>query len=86
MEDRRKSPRRRVLKSATIAFDNDAVSATVRNLSTAGAALDVNGARVPHEFTLTIETAGLLSECHVIWRDARRIGVAFGVSPEQQDA
>jgi hypothetical protein len=78
MEDRRKFPRRRVFKGASIACDSGTISATVRNLSVTGAAIEVKDAQLPHEFTLMIPTDGFLSSCHVIWRDQRRIGIAFG--------
>jgi len=41
MEEHRSTPRRRVLKAATIAFGGGAISCTVRNLSDYGASLDV---------------------------------------------
>jgi hypothetical protein len=57
MDENRRAIRRRVLKSATIEFDRGAYSCAVRNLSEAGAALDVPYAlAIPHEFTLITET------------------------------
>ena len=79
MDENRRAIRRRVLKGATIEFDRAAFSCAVRNLSEAGAALDV-----PHEFTLIMETDQLSRRCRVIWRKENRIGVAFesGNQPE----
>ena len=68
----------RVLKSATIEFDRGAYSCAVRNLSEAGAALDVPHAlAIPHEFKLITETDQASRHCRVIWRKENRIGVAF---------
>ena len=77
-EDRRTTRRRRVLKSATIQFDSGACSCAVRNLSDAGAALDVpTSFGIPHEFQLIMETDRSTRQCRVIWRQERRIGVSF---------
>jgi hypothetical protein len=78
MDENRKAIRRRVLKSATIEFDRGAHSCAVRNLSKAGAALDVPYAlAIPHEFTLIMETDQASRHCRVIWRKENRLGVAF---------
>ena len=77
-EDRRTTPRRRVLKSATIEFDSRAFNCAVRNLSDAGATLDVpTSFGIPHEFQLVIETGKAARLCRVIWRQEKRIGVSF---------
>ncbi len=78
MDENRRVIRRRVLKSATIEFDCGAHSCAVRNLSEAGAALDVPYAlAIPHEFTLIMATAQASRHCRVIWRKENRLGVAF---------
>ena len=78
MDENRKAIRRRVLKSATIEFDRGAYSCAVRNLSEAGAALDVPYTlAIPHEFTLIMETDQASRHCRVIWRKENRLGVAF---------
>ena len=57
MIERRKAPRHRVLKGATIAFDGIGLDCTVRNLSESGAALDFSTAvSVPPTFMLTIQS------------------------------
>ena len=62
-----------------IEFDGGAYSCAVRNLSEAGAALDVPYAlAIPHEFTLVMETDQVSRHCRVIWRKENRLGVAFG--------
>ena len=78
MDENRRAIRRRVLKSATIEFDRGAYSCAVRNLSEAGAALDVPHAlTIPHEFMLIMETDQASRHCRVIWRKENRLGVAF---------
>lgn len=76
MDEKRISPRHRVLKAGTIEFNGGAIDCTIRNLSTAGAALDVTSpVGIPAHFTLFTDGAHL--PCHVIWRREKRIGVAF---------
>lgn len=78
MDENRKAIRRQVLKSATIEFDRAAYSCTVRNLSIAGAALDVPCAlAIPDEFTLIMETDRVSRHCRIIWRKENRLGIAF---------
>jgi hypothetical protein len=78
MDENRKAVRRRVLKSATIEFDNGAFSCAVRNLSESGAALDVpSSLGIPHEFQLVIQANQMTRNCRVVWRQESRIGVAF---------
>ncbi len=86
MDENRRAIRSRVLKSATIEFDRGAYSCAVRNLSAAGAALDVPYAlAIPHEFTLIMETDQLNRRCRVIWRKENRLGVAFEQENSQPD-
>lgn len=76
MEEKRTSPRHRVLKAGAIEFNGGAIDCTVRNLSTAGAALDVTSpVGIPEHFTLIANGSHL--PCHVIWRKEKRIGIAF---------
>jgi hypothetical protein len=76
MNEKRTTPRNRVLKAGTIEFNGGAINCMVRNLSSAGAALDVaSPIGIPEYFTLIIDRAHL--PCHVMWRKERRIGVAF---------
>jgi len=86
MDENRKASRRRVLKSATIEFDQGAYSCAVRNLSEAGAALDVPfAAAIPHEFKLIMTTDQGSRRCRVIWRKENRLGVAFGQADNQPE-
>ena len=78
MDEKRTVSRHRVLKAATIAFGGGGISCVVRNVSEAGAALDVaSPLGIPDEFDLLIEADGSSRRCRVVWRTERRIGVAF---------
>jgi hypothetical protein len=86
MDENRKASRRRVLKSATIEFDRGAYSCAVRNLSEAGAALDVPfAAAIPHEFKLIMTTDQVSKRCYVIWRKDTRLGVTFRQAANQPE-
>ena len=80
MNERRTELRRRKLKAGTISFNRtSAISCTVRNMSETGASLEVASPMgIPDDFTLVIESEKFLRQCHVRWRAANRIGVAFG--------
>lgn len=76
-DDKRWTPRHRVLKAATISFGGGAISCTVRNLSVSGASLDVaSPIGIPDAIVLEFES--IRRQCRVIWRTERRIGVRFG--------
>jgi len=79
MEEHRVSPRQRVLKAGTIAFNGAAgISCTVRNMSTTGAALEVaSPLGIPEQFTLVFDGDRTAKPCRVVWRKERRIGVTF---------
>jgi hypothetical protein len=79
MTERRKNQRYRTLKMGAIIFNNGGgVSCMVRNISTAGACIEVtNPLEIPDAFTLVVESDNLLRRCHVGWRKQKRIGVAF---------
>lgn len=78
MDEKRIVARHRVLKAATIAFGGGGISCVVRNVSEAGAALDVaSPLGIPDEFDLLIEADGFRRHCRVMWRTERRIGVSF---------
>lgn len=78
MQDQRTSPRQRVLKSGTIAFDGAGIDCVVRNISATGAALEVESQiGIPGEFKLVISAEHFNGFCRVLWRKAKRIGVVF---------
>ena len=79
MGDLRTHQRKRTFKAATIAFNRaGGISATVKNLSEAGAMLEIeNIVGIPDEFTLVIESDHFKRPCRVVWRQPTRIGVRF---------
>jgi hypothetical protein len=78
MVETRCAPRFRASKLATIGLGKTAIHCVVRDLSTTGAAIEVqNQAGIPEKFTLVIPEDGLQLPCHVVWRKEFRIGVAF---------
>jgi len=78
MEERRATPRRRVFKAGAIEFDGASVDCTIRNLSPAGASLDLaSPVGVPHEVTLNMMTDQTRQHAYIVWRKDRRIGVMF---------
>lgn len=82
-DEKRKAPRRRVLKAGIVAFNNrfSTLPCTVRDLSAAGARLCVEGSvNAPDTFEMIIELDGLEANCEVVSRKAKEVGVRF-VSP-----
>jgi PilZ domain len=79
MEERRHVQRHRTLKAGRINFDRtSAFDCRVRNLSPAGACLEVaSQAGIPDDFVLVVDSDHLQQACHVIWRTATRLGVEF---------
>jgi hypothetical protein len=78
MSEQRGSRRAKVLKSAKMSFGGGAVTCSVRNLTEAGALLDVESPLgIPLEFNLVIPSDGMSRPCRVIWRSGNRIGVWF---------
>lgn len=78
MDEKRIAQRNRVLKAGTIEFNGGAIDCTVRNVSPRGAALDVaSPLGIPRDFVLVVPADGSRTRCHIIWRKAKRIGVAF---------
>ncbi|MBI3703748.1 MAG: PilZ domain-containing protein [Rhizobiales bacterium] len=80
MDERRKVQRHRTLKAGHIAFNRaGTIDCQVRNLSPAGACLEVaSPLGIPDRFMLVVDADHMQQPCHVIWRTATRMGVAFG--------
>ncbi len=77
--ERRKTPRRRVLKGAQVSFRGlrAAIDCTIRDLSDNGARLIVESpVGVPDLFDL-VQHGGAPRFCRVVWRTATQIGVEF---------
>ena len=76
MDDKRHHPRMRALKAGEIEFGGGAINCVARNISTSGAALDVESpVGIPDHFNLVIGHD--VHACAVKWRTQKRIGVAF---------
>ena len=79
MDERRKAQRHRTLKAGSINFNRaGTVDCRVRNLSPAGACLEVvSQVGIPDDFVLVVDVDHFRQPCHVIWRTATRLGVEF---------
>lgn len=79
LDDKRKAQRHRTLKAGSIVFNRaGAIDCRVRNLSAGGACLEVvSQVGIPEDFVLVIESDHISQPCHVRWRSATRLGVAF---------
>jgi hypothetical protein len=78
MDDNRVTQRHNVIKAGTISFDGSGIDCLVRNMSVGGANLEVESQiGIPNSFDLVIAVEHSNQPCHVVWRKARRIGVAF---------
>ena len=70
--------RQNVMKAGTIVFGGSGIDCLVRNISDSGANLEVESQiGIPNSFDLVIDTERSNHHCHVVWRKARRIGIAF---------
>jgi hypothetical protein len=78
-EEHRIAQRRRVLKAGSITFAGGAaITCTVRNFSSTGAALEVvSPVGIPDQFKLIVEMEHSVRLCEVVWRKEKRIGVRF---------
>jgi len=76
--DQRSAARHRILRAATIEFGGSAIPCMVRNMSDAGAMLDLATTdEIPELFVLAVMADGNRMLCRLVWRKAKRIGVAF---------
>jgi len=81
--ERRKSPRRRVLKGgkAIVANQHSVIDCTIRDVSDKGARLACGQvSALPPEFLLVFVTEHEMRDVRVVWRAADELGVEF-VSP-----
>jgi hypothetical protein len=78
MIEKRAAQRHRVFKGATITFENRGIACTVRNMSAGGAAIDLETPVIlPQSFTLSISRDNFVRNCRAVWRNDKRIGLAF---------
>lgn len=83
-DDKRRAPRKRVLKGARIVFNerSSTLSCTVRDISDTGARVRVaQGQAVPAQFDLLIDADGFEASCSVAWRRGEEVGVVFDAPP-----
>jgi hypothetical protein len=78
-EERRRVVRHRTLKGGSISFNRfGGIDCRIRNLSSAGACLEVvSQVGIPEDFVLVIAHDHLRQNCRVVWRTATRLGVQF---------
>jgi hypothetical protein len=75
----RKMARRRVMKTGKIHFGKKHEICGVRDMSAAGALLELTrAADVPDRFTLILEMESASRVCTVVWRKDRQLGISFG--------
>lgn len=78
MNEKRATQRHRVFKGGMLTFAGRGVACTVRNISTAGAAIDIDEPlTLPPSFTLSIERDHFVRNCRAVWRNDKRVGLAF---------
>lgn len=79
MEERRAHTRTRTLKGGSITTEIvSGQPCTIRNLSEAGACLQIDGGvPVPDSFSLVIKPELKRRSCAVIWRAGNLVGVRF---------
>jgi hypothetical protein len=78
LDEKRGSQSQQILKAGTISFDGSGIDCLVRKMSSHGANLEVESQiGIPNSFDLVIDTEHSNHHCRVVWRKARRIGIAF---------
>jgi hypothetical protein len=80
MDEKRKTPRRRVLKEGKIVFadGNCVLDCTIRDMSESGARLSIaSTVGIPERFQLFQKSSGLLYPARLAWRQANVIGIQF---------
>jgi hypothetical protein len=76
--EKRATQGQQILKTGTISFGGSGIDCLVRKMSGEGANLEVESQiGIPDSFDLIIDTEHSSHHCHVVWRKARRIGIAF---------
>jgi two-component system cell cycle response regulator len=79
--ERRKLPRRRILKAARITIGGHPTAAhcAVRDITEAGAKIRLQDATalLPEQFELVVEIDGTEANCRTIWRKGGDLGVSF---------
>jgi hypothetical protein len=79
MDERRRSPRKKVLKTGYIVFSDKVpkLECAVRDISETGARVQVSTTfGLPANFDFILD--GVRRPCRVVWRTDTRMGLAFG--------
>ena len=79
MQERRKRPRMRVLKSAKFILGRSSVfDCVVRDLTNLGAGIDIpNAIDLPEAFEMTFDDGRSIRPCRLVWRTLSKTGVEF---------
>jgi len=79
VRERRKFIRSRVLKSAKLVFGaSSMIDCVVRNLTTAGAHVDIpETAELSESVTMTFDGGRTLRACRIVWRKPNEVGLEF---------
>jgi hypothetical protein len=79
MQERRRSTRSRVLKSAKLVFGTSSViDCVVRNLTNVGARIQIPSATdLPQRLNMTFDGGRSLRPCRIVWRTLNETGVEF---------
>ncbi len=78
LAEARRAKRQAVLDMGLIRIGDISVSCVVRNISDAGAALEMGPqSGIPDQFALIVLPMQKIYSCNVVWRKGRRIGVSF---------
>lgn len=84
MDEKRKSPRRRVLKEGKIVYADGlrVFDCTIRDMSAGGAKLLIaSTVGLPDTFHLYEKSSGMLYPAKVAWRQSNSLGVEFQGAP-----
>ena len=84
MDEKRKTPRRRVLKVGKIIFADGMrlIDCTIRDMSDNGARLLIaNTVGLPDAFHLFEKSSGMVYPASVVWRQPAAVGVKFDGPP-----
>jgi hypothetical protein len=73
--------RARRVRAGQIVLEGSAQRCKVRYLTAKGAMITaIDPIAIPENFDLRIQSEGLALRCRVVWRDSKRLGVAFSAS------
>jgi len=79
MDERRKSPRMRATKSATLVLGGySAIECAVRDLSDLGVQIKIpSSIKLPQQFDITFDGGRSARSCRLVWRNSSATGLEF---------